>query len=306
MSTPITKIHSYNVAVAEEVGINAAVIFNNICFWVEQNYANERNFINEKYWTYNTVSAFHTMFPEMTPNQISYALQKLEQAKYIESAFLSSDTRDRTKWYTVCDFDKWIDTSKCNSENSKMVSEQSEMYNINNNINNKTDIKHTDINKTDEVHTLNKFNGEVHTSVPEKQKPSKNTFDELKAKEKDMVNRFSGICESHIDDVVIRDTVRNIFERYICIYNLYTCKIHPILTTETLINVCIALSNLCNDYNHFDIDDIYKPDESGFAGLDNMLSAHFARKHRKDTNYSITHFANAEYLGKLAESVIEY
>lgn len=34
---PVTKIHSYNVSVAADVGINAAVVFYNICFWVEEN-----------------------------------------------------------------------------------------------------------------------------------------------------------------------------------------------------------------------------------------------------------------------------
>lgn len=29
---PVTKVHAYNVSVAADVGINAAVIFYNICF----------------------------------------------------------------------------------------------------------------------------------------------------------------------------------------------------------------------------------------------------------------------------------
>ncbi|MGN0378521.1 MAG: hypothetical protein ACI4EU_02925 [Butyrivibrio sp.] len=147
--TPITKIHSYSVAVAQDVGINAAVIFNNIVFWVEQNYANDRNCVNGKYWTYNTIKAFQTMFPEMTANQINYALQKLESKGYIESAFLNKDARDRTKWYTVCDFDRWIKNTSCISENSEMALENSEMFNINNNIYNTTDNNNTVNKQTD-------------------------------------------------------------------------------------------------------------------------------------------------------------
>lgn len=145
---PITKIHSYNVSVAMDVGINAAVIFYNICFWVEENMANERNLINGKYWTYNTVKAFQKIFPEMTSNQISYALKKLEDNGYIESAHLNDDPYDRTKYYTVCNIQKWI------SEISKMDNRNFQNVNIyNSNINTNTDKKHDpDNNNADNSH----------------------------------------------------------------------------------------------------------------------------------------------------------
>lgn len=147
VSIPVTKVHSYNVSVAADVGINAAVIFYNICYWVEENTANERNFINGEYWTYNTVNAFKTLFPEMSYEQVRNALRKLENAKYIKSAFLNEDTRDRTKWYTVVDKDKWITSNKCNCENSHMDCDKSQKEhgestddnNIYNNINTDTD-----------------------------------------------------------------------------------------------------------------------------------------------------------------------
>lgn len=123
----LTKIHSYNVSVAADVGINAAVIFYNICYWVEENTANERNRVNGEYWTYNTINAFKTLFPEMTYEQVRNALRKLENNGYIKSAFLNEDARDRTKWYTVCDTDKWILSSKCICGNSHTESEQSHM-----------------------------------------------------------------------------------------------------------------------------------------------------------------------------------
>lgn len=194
---PVTKIHSYNVSVAADVGINAAVVFYNICFWVEENRANKRNFINGKYWTYNTVKALHTIFPEMTGKQIEYALKKLKDGGYIESAILSEDTRDRTNWYTVCDFKKWIlheeptpqekevanEEKEASSENSEMPSDDSEMFNnIYNNKITDTDNNLANNNQTDDKHTDNPHNkyaledvkrpsskGNMYASVPEEQ-----------------------------------------------------------------------------------------------------------------------------------------
>lgn len=188
---PATKIHSYNVSVAADVGINAAVIFYNICYWVEENTANERNFINGEYWTYNTVNAFKTLFPEMSYEQIRNALRKLENAKYIKSAFLNEDTRDRTKWYTVVDKNKWITSNKCNCENSHMDCDKSQKEhgestddnNIYNNKNTDTDNKQPNDNQKDNKPTDNSHDkyaledvkrssskGNMYASVPEEHK----------------------------------------------------------------------------------------------------------------------------------------
>lgn len=183
---PVTKIHSYNVSVAADVGINAAVIFYNICYWVEENTANERNFINGEYWTYNTVNAFKTLFPEMSYEQVRNALRKLENAKYIKSAFLNDDTRDRTKWYTVVDKNKWITSNKCICENSQMDCDKSQMEreestdvnNIYNNKNTNTDNKQSNNNQSDNSHDKYALEdvkrpsskGDMYASVPEEHK----------------------------------------------------------------------------------------------------------------------------------------
>ena len=154
-TVPITKIHSYNVSVAMDVGINAAVIFYNICFWVEENMANERNLINGKYWTYNTVKAFQKIFPEMTRHQIPYPLKKLEHNGYIEPPHLNHDPYDRTKYYTVCNIQKWI------SEISEMENENFQNVNIyNSNIN-----TNTDNNNTDNSHSNKVFSGKEEKTI---------------------------------------------------------------------------------------------------------------------------------------------
>lgn len=43
-----------------------------------------------------------------------------------------------------------------------------------------------------------------------------------------------------------------------------------------------------------------------FTRLDRMVNEHFGRTHRRETNYSITHFAKSDYLLQLAQGIIEY
>lgn len=148
--------------------------------------------------------------------------------------------------------------------------------------------------------------GEVHTSVSEKQ-TARVTRKDMQAKIDDMLYRFSEICDNNIENKTVEEVVKNAFCRYINLYETYFCKVHPILTDKTLTNVCLSLSNVTDtEHNHFEWTDVYLTDETGLTGLDRMVNEHFRRTHRRETNYSITHFAKSDYLLQLAQGIIEY
>lgn len=173
----------------------------------------------------------------------------------------------------------------------------------NNNIDN---IKDNISETIGEVHTSTSIDGEVHTSVSEKQ-TARVTRKDMQAKKSDMLYRFFTICDDNIENKTIREAVKKSFCRYMDLYETYFCKVHPILTDKTLTNVCLSLSNVTDtEHNHFEGTDVYLKDEKGLTGLDRMISEHFSRRHRKQTNYSITHFAKSDYLLQLAQGLIEY
>ncbi|MDA5558699.1 hypothetical protein [Shimia sp. MMG029] len=83
------------------VGLNAAVIFQNIVFWVEKNQANRNNFREGRYWTYNSISAFGELFPYLSGKQIRTALEKLVASGLILKGNFNDDRYDRTCWYAL-------------------------------------------------------------------------------------------------------------------------------------------------------------------------------------------------------------
>lgn len=150
------------------------------------------------------------------------------------------------------------------------------------------------------------IDGEVHASVPEEQ-TARVTRKDMQAKKDDMVCRFFAICDDNIENKTIRVAVKRTFRKYMSMYETGFCKVHPILTDKTLTNVCLSLSNVTDtEHNHFEWTDIYLADETGRTGLDRMVNEHFSRTHRRETNYSITHFAKSDYLLQLAQGIIEY
>lgn len=92
--------HSFDPEVAKRVGVNAAVIFQNILWWAEKNAANDKHLHEGRYWTYNSITAFETLFDYLTAKQIRTALDKLEAEGLLMTGNFNASPYDRTKWYS--------------------------------------------------------------------------------------------------------------------------------------------------------------------------------------------------------------
>lgn len=131
--------HSFDVELAREFGVNAAILFNNICFWINKNRANGKNFFDGDYWTYNSKRAFAELFPYMSERQVGSALQKLVEARMIKTGNYNEDKRDKTTWYAL-DINGACMVQKCKFHLTKSYNGNSE------NVRPLPYNKHTDIN----------------------------------------------------------------------------------------------------------------------------------------------------------------
>ena len=95
--------HYFNTEIAKEVGVNAAVILENIAHWVLKNKANDKNFYDGHYWTYNSRTAMTSLFPYLSEKQVRYALDALRKADMVITGNYNKSSYDRTLWYTVSD-----------------------------------------------------------------------------------------------------------------------------------------------------------------------------------------------------------
>ena len=93
--------HSFNIYIAERYGIPSAVLLKNIYFWIEKNRANETNYYDGYYWTYNSKKAFADLFPYLNPRQIDYALKKLIDDGLLITGNYNKVAYDRTLWYAI-------------------------------------------------------------------------------------------------------------------------------------------------------------------------------------------------------------
>lgn len=99
--------HYFDVEVAKEVGVNAAIIYENISYWVKHNAKNGKNLKDGLFWTYATQKDIAAQFDYLSVKQVRTALEKLEACGYIKTGSFNRHGYDRTTWYTI--------TEKCKS-----------------------------------------------------------------------------------------------------------------------------------------------------------------------------------------------
>lgn len=95
--------HHFKVALAKEFGIEAAILIDEFNYQISRNKANERNFHDGKYWTYNTLQAYTDIFPYFSIKQIRKIIDNLIGLGILMKGNYNENPYNRTSWYAFTD-----------------------------------------------------------------------------------------------------------------------------------------------------------------------------------------------------------
>lgn len=95
--------HHFKVALAKEYGIEAAILIDEFNYQISRNKANERNFHDGKYWTYNTLQAYTDIFPYFSIKQIRKIIDNLISSGILMKGNYNENPYNRTSWYAFTD-----------------------------------------------------------------------------------------------------------------------------------------------------------------------------------------------------------
>ena len=91
-----------NKTLAREIGLNEALVLQQINYWIEINRKTGKNFYEVRYWTYNSIRSWREKdFDYMSLDTVKRTFAKLENQGYLISRNYNKDPRDKTKWYTI-------------------------------------------------------------------------------------------------------------------------------------------------------------------------------------------------------------
>lgn len=96
--------HSFDTGIAKHVGIEAAIVFNHIIYWLRIN-ASKKDIeaIDGKYWMYETQKQMSDFFGYLSEDQVCRVIKKLFEAGLLIKGNYNKNKFDKTTWYTVYD-----------------------------------------------------------------------------------------------------------------------------------------------------------------------------------------------------------
>lgn len=92
-----------NVALACEIGVNEAIVLQQVDYWLKGNKKRKQNFKNGCYWTYNTYEKWQEEnFPFWSVSTVKRTFRNLEKlGLLLSSDKFNSTTFYKRKWYTI-------------------------------------------------------------------------------------------------------------------------------------------------------------------------------------------------------------
>jgi hypothetical protein len=90
-----------NPALAAEIGINQAIIFQKIDGWVEHNRRKGKNIKEGRAWSYNTIPTWGKVFCWLNADYVGKLIRDLEKEGRLLSAKLAPKPSDQTKSYST-------------------------------------------------------------------------------------------------------------------------------------------------------------------------------------------------------------
>ena len=113
--------YSFDIDLAQQYGVNEAIMLQNFIYWIAKNAANGKNYHDGRYWTYNSVAALVTLFPFWSYKQVRNILASLIKQGCLVEGNYNEMKYDRTKWYALGD-----EIVKCNCQNWKFDSPETQ------------------------------------------------------------------------------------------------------------------------------------------------------------------------------------
>jgi len=87
---------------AKRIGLNEAIVLQQIHYWLEVNRKTHKNFIDGRYWTYNSMRNWHENdFSFWSFNTVQRTFSSLEKKGFLVTGNYNKQSFDHTKWYSI-------------------------------------------------------------------------------------------------------------------------------------------------------------------------------------------------------------
>lgn len=92
----------FDPKLAIEIGLNEAIVLQQIHYWLVSNERSGNNYYNGRYWTFNSIKKWRDdFFPWWSEPTVKRTFKSLEDKGILISGNFNKKGYDKTKWYTI-------------------------------------------------------------------------------------------------------------------------------------------------------------------------------------------------------------
>lgn len=97
------NIHSFNIELAKQCGVDCAIFLQDLAFWIDYNRSSDINYYDDRYWTFSTIEKLCERHPYWTKKQIRRIVDKCKDNGWIITGNYNASKYNHTTWYSVND-----------------------------------------------------------------------------------------------------------------------------------------------------------------------------------------------------------
>jgi len=124
--------HSFEIAVAAKYGVDEALLIHHFQYWIRINFAQGKNFKENRTWTFQTRKEIQAHFPYWNVDKVKYLCERLVRIGVLQTKNFNKLSMDKTLWYSFRDekefgmdpetLNKVYEGQKCPSKGQKCPS----------------------------------------------------------------------------------------------------------------------------------------------------------------------------------------
>jgi hypothetical protein len=97
----MSRSHSFSVEIANEFGVNVALMLNHFSFWYLKNKADNVHFRKNDYWVRMKAATMKQYYPYYSERQLRHLVDKMIDLELLKQDEFNDKKNDRTKWYCL-------------------------------------------------------------------------------------------------------------------------------------------------------------------------------------------------------------
>ena len=123
-------IHAFNIDIAQEYGIEEAILIQHFQYWISHNQQLKRHFLEGRTWTYQTHEEIAAHFPYLNERKVKYIVENLVEKGVLIKGNFNTNKLIKTTWYAFKNEEMFTKRQNCLIDRQNCLMEKTNLSHV--------------------------------------------------------------------------------------------------------------------------------------------------------------------------------